>query len=45
MEEVAQGTTIGFKRIMKIAQVRVEQVRINIVASRACPIISNIEKY
>ncbi|WP_223170244.1 alpha-L-fucosidase [Maribacter aquimaris] len=44
-EQVAQGTTIGFKRILEIEQVRTEQVRINITDSRACPALSNIEIY
>lgn len=44
-KQVAQGTTIGFKRILKIDPVEAKQIRVNISDSRACPVISNIEVY
>ncbi len=42
---VVQGTTIGYKRILKIDPADTDKVRINITASKACPAISNIEIY
>jgi alpha-L-fucosidase len=42
---VADGTTIGYKRIVKIDPVETDQVRISIDDSRACPLISNVEIY
>ncbi|MEO5594742.1 MAG: alpha-L-fucosidase [Chitinophagaceae bacterium] len=44
-QEVANATTIGYKRILKITPVETGKVRINITASKACPVISNIEIY
>jgi len=43
--KVAQETTIGHKRIVKIDPAKATKVRINILDSRACPIISNVEVY
>jgi alpha-L-fucosidase len=42
--KVAEGTTIGYKRILKLPAVAV-RMRINITASKACPLISNVEVY
>ncbi len=42
---VASGTTIGYKRILKIDPVRTNKVRINITSSKACPLISSIAVY
>ncbi len=42
-QEVAYGTTIGYKRILKIDPVTTEKVRISIMDSKACPVISNVE--
>ncbi len=42
---VANGTTIGYKRIIKINPVKTQKIRINFLDSRACPVISNIEVY
>jgi alpha-L-fucosidase len=44
-QQVAAGTTIGYKRILKLAPVRAGRVRINITASKACPLISNAALY
>lgn len=44
-QEVAQGTTIGYKRILRINPVEVQKVRIVIRDSKACPVISNVEVY
>lgn len=44
-EEVAKGTTIGYKRILKIDPVETSKLRISITGSKACPVISNAEVY
>lgn len=44
-EEVGFGTTIGYKRIVKINPVKTDKIRVNISESRACPVISNVEIY
>ncbi|MCW3080600.1 MAG: glycoside hydrolase family 29 [Segetibacter sp.] len=41
--EVAAGTTIGYKRILKLNEVSTNKVRINIKNAKACPVISNVE--
>jgi len=43
--KVADATTIGYKRILKIEPVQTDRVRITIQDSRACPVISNVEIY
>lgn len=44
-QEVAKGTTIGYKRILRIKPVATKKVRIAIQDSKACPVISNVEIY
>lgn len=44
-QPVASATTIGYKRILKIAPVVTGKIRVNITAAKACPVISNIEIY
>jgi alpha-L-fucosidase len=44
-QQVAEGTTIGHKRILKIVPVTTAKVRINITGSKACPVISNVAVY
>jgi alpha-L-fucosidase len=44
-EEVTQGTTIGYKRILKIVPGVTDKIKIAITASKASPLISNIEVY
>jgi alpha-L-fucosidase len=39
------ATTIGYKRILRVNPVHADKVRINITASKACPLISNVEVY
>ncbi|HTH55390.1 MAG TPA: alpha-L-fucosidase [Cyclobacteriaceae bacterium] len=39
----ATATTIGRKRILKIDPVETDKIRVNILESRACPVISNLE--
>ena len=44
-EKIASETTIGYKRILRLAEVRTTSIRINIKDAKACPLISNIEIY
>ena len=43
--EAVHATTIGYKRILKIDPVETNRIRVNITASKACPLISNAEVY
>lgn len=42
-QQIAKGTTIGYKRILKVDPVQTEKIRINITDSKACLLISNVE--
>jgi len=42
---VAEGTTVGYKRILRFPAATAERIRINIHRSRACPTLSNLELY
>ncbi|MEP7107636.1 MAG: alpha-L-fucosidase [Ferruginibacter sp.] len=44
-KQVADGTTIGYKRILKIDPVETTKIKVNITGSKACPVISNAEVY
>ena len=44
-QKLAEGTTIGYKRIVKVTPTETQKVRITITGSKACPAISNIEIY
>ena len=44
-QKISEATTMGYKRILKVDPVEASRVRINITASKACPVISNIEVY
>lgn len=44
-QQIAEGTTIGYKRILKLNGVNADAVRISITDSKACPVISNIAVY
>jgi alpha-L-fucosidase len=44
-EEIDAQTTIGAKRILRFENVSSERLRFNILESKACPTISNIEVY
>jgi alpha-L-fucosidase len=44
-KEITRGTTIGYKRILRFTAVEASKVRLNITASKSCPVISNIGIY
>lgn len=44
-KKVSEGTTIGYKRILRFDPVEASGVRVSIVESKACPVLSNIEVY
>ena len=44
-KKVADATTIGYKRILKIDPVETNKLRVSINDAKACPLISNIEVY
>lgn len=45
-QQVMQATTIGYKRILKLANpLATNKIRVNIVNAKACPVISAIEVY
>lgn len=44
-KKVSEASTIGYKRILKLDPVTASKIRINITASRACPVVSNVEVY
>jgi alpha-L-fucosidase len=44
-QKVAKGTAIGYKRIVQVESFPTNKVRVNIISSKACPAISNVEIY
>ncbi|WP_315822363.1 discoidin domain-containing protein [Paraflavitalea speifideaquila] len=44
-KKIADGTTIGHKRIVKIAPTTTNKIRVHITGSKACPVISNLEVF
>ena len=44
-KEIAKGTTIGPRRILRTETVKADAVRLRITASRACPTLSTLELY
>ncbi len=44
-KEISKGTTIGYKRILRFPTVEASKIRLNITASKSCPVISNIGIY
>jgi alpha-L-fucosidase len=43
--EIARGTTIGYKRILRLEPITTKKIRIRILDARACPLLSNVEVY
>ncbi|MBL7739447.1 MAG: alpha-L-fucosidase [Chitinophagaceae bacterium] len=44
-QKVAEGATIGYKRIIPVTPARTNRIRVTIVDAKACPVISNAEVY
>lgn len=44
-KQIASGTTIGHKRILKLNPIETDKVRISITDSKACPVISSVVIY
>jgi len=44
-KNLISGTTIGYKVIRKFPVVKASQIKVTVVKSKACPVISNIELY
>ncbi len=44
-QQVAEASTIGYKRILKIDPVETDKIRINIKDAKVCPLISAVEVY
>jgi alpha-L-fucosidase len=44
-QKITEGTTIGYKRILKFDPVQTALIRVSIMEAKACPAISNIEIY
>ena len=43
--QIAEGQTVGYKRICRTPEVKADKVRIRILDSRVCPTISNFTIY
>jgi alpha-L-fucosidase len=43
--EIAAGTTIGYKRILKVEPIKTIKVRVSILDARACPLISTVQLF
>lgn len=44
-KEIAKGTTIGYKRILKLDPVSTSKIKVTIDDARACPLISKVGVY
>ncbi len=44
-KQIANATTIGYKRIVSVPNIQTSKIRIVITDSKACPVISTIEVY
>ena len=44
-KKIAEGTTIGHKRIIRLDGINAGKIKVNIISSKACPLISNISIY
>ena len=44
-KEVANETTIGYKRILRLPNITTTQVRIQVKEAKACPVISEVQLY
>lgn len=44
-KEVVKGTTIGYRIIRKFPTIKASKIKVTIMRSKACPVISNIELF
>lgn len=44
-EAIAKGTTIGYKRILRLPDTKADKIRLSILDAKACPCINNIGVY
>ena len=44
-QKIGEGTTIGYKRIVKVDAIRTNKIKVIIEASKSCPVISNVEVF
>jgi alpha-L-fucosidase len=44
-KEIAKGTTVGYKRLLRFPEVSTDKIKLKILKSRECPEISNIGIY
>jgi alpha-L-fucosidase len=44
-KEIARGTTIGYKRILRVNPIRTNRIRVNFLSARACLAISTVGIY
>ncbi|MDO1448055.1 alpha-L-fucosidase [Rhodocytophaga aerolata] len=44
-KEIAKGTTIGYKRILRFPTISASKVRVTILEAKASPLITNVELY
>lgn len=44
-KEISKGTTIGYKRILKISPISAQKIRIRLIDSKASPVLSHIALY
>ena len=42
---IAEGTTIGYKRILKVRKTKTNKLRLNILDAKSCPLISSFELF
>ncbi len=42
---IAEGTTIGYKRILEIPSIKTDKIKLEIREAKGCPLISGIEVY
>ena len=44
-QSIAEGTTIGYKRIVKVEPIETSALRVRILDSKACPVLNNLSVY
>ena len=44
-KQIASGTTIGYKRILRTEEITTEAIRFTVKDAKGCPLISNMEVY